>query len=246
MINYINLNKLRNGEYIQFHKQVLNYVQQVSPSDPNLQYYLAELASSCNRIEIAFYHHIDRGPSEQVKSADRNRMYVLNELKDFIEYNTTFMYNSKKVEAGTLLREVFKKMNLSLNQSYRSKSILISTLLIEFHKDPYFEALETIAAVDWIRELQKANNRFYNLHYEKHLDFEIPAKIAETYRDEVLENYQLLIEQISNLKITSKFVGKYDAVVKILNRHIEQYQILINTRESMEELDTDRLEIQLA
>ncbi len=232
MFTSIHFPALRNGEFMQFYKQLLAFVLESDPTKLQVLAQYEALRTEWAALENLFKKDIGSDLTEEIESTDLRRDNSIVGLRSLF-HSYTYHYDTKKVDSAQLLLDSIDKYGSGIaRKNYQEESAIVSGILKDWEADAAAKAaLKKLGAVEWQAELQKANETFELLYRQRTADLVgMPDLSFSTLRAPVIGAYRILITHLTAHATLASDQQPYEQLVRLLNKHIDQYQNLINQR----------------
>ncbi|MGL1889415.1 MAG: DUF6261 family protein [Reichenbachiella sp.] len=232
MFTNIYLNRLRNGEFMQFHKQTLAFVQEANPEKLAVLAQYDALDKEWKELENLFKKDVGSSLTKKIEESDLHRDNMIIGIRTIFQANT-YHFEPKIAAAATMLLHSVDKYGSSLaRKNYQEESAIISGLLKDWQEDEEaIQALQKVGASKWKEELQKANESFELLYRQRTVDLtNLPEGSFASLKAPVIEAYNALTAHLVAHATLASDKAPYNTLIDLLNTHIKQYQDLINKR----------------
>lgn len=220
-VNFLNLNRLRNGEHFQFHTDVKNLVEKfdankLSIKDPFEKYLL-------------LYDHEDEVLEKIRKSATTEQIAEADTTRDITLKGLTEAVSTAQKHFKPEVREAARKVQILLNTygkiadlPYNEETAKIYNLIEEMKKD-YATDIATMKLEDWVQELENNNKQFdtlMNQRYDEQLSKTTtnPREI----RSQIDTLYKSMMDIINAYAVIST-EAVYNQFIQELNLRIDYY-----------------------
>lgn len=232
MFTKIYLTRLRNGEFIQFHKQTLAFVFSANPEQLGISDQYKALEKEWKELKQLFKKQKGSELTEEIELADALRDRLTIGSRTFFE-SFTYFNDPAKAEAGALLLSSMDKYGTGIaRMNYQEESAVISSIINDWETDRDIkQALKLLKADEWREELKKSNEDFDILYRKRTEDFaEIPDETASALKKPVIEAYKALLSHITAHATLAEDKSPYERLIDLLNSHIDQYNQLLKSR----------------
>lgn len=235
----IELNKLRNAEYVQILKDLFVILQDGNVTNLKIVDEFNKLLGYANDIGVVF--KTDQGsdltPAIENEDARRDKA-VIGIAKHIDSY--TLHFEDKKVAAATLLAEKLKIYGTASDiarLALPAETATIDNLVEDFNTQPSLvAAVKELGLAAWLNELKTANDNLALLYIQrtKQLGDENPNNIKDI-RLKANDAYQNLRDMFVAQGLVAKWPANYVTVLNRWNALLEQYNTVINNRAALAE-----------
>lgn len=231
MINAINLSILRNGEYLQFMKNVESLVSENDPAVLNVVAQQAALSSSNALLEGLFKTELANQITQELLLLDERRDKAIVGIS-YIVTGFMYHYDKEKAQAAALLNDNLKLYGAAISkQNYQSETATIASIVTDWEtKVALTDAMIFLGLENWKEEL-KAVNTLFNEKYLVRTQ-EYAAANPDTLklkREDANAVYYTLRDFLNSFSIVAPSVAN-TTVTNQINALIEQYNTLLNNR----------------
>jgi hypothetical protein len=244
MLKSIFYSNLRIGEFIQFIKQFLAFVQGGDPLALGIQDQYLALEQQWNELQQLFKKVLGSELTEVLEKQDERRDRAISGLRMYFD-SFTYHMDPAKSEAARKLLEVIDRYGRGISRkNYQEESAIISGILKDWENDPELsEAITLLNADDWKEELKTANNEFDAVYRDRTSDLiSVPEASATEMREPVMDAYRMLVNHLEAHTTLAQDKASYQHLAALLNKHIDQYNQLVISRSrgesESEDIDT--------
>jgi len=236
MFETIKLTHLRNSEFIQFVKNLIEIVKANNPEVLKVKAQCEDLAALLTVLSAMFKTDLGSVITEELQDIDTRRDSALVGLEMQIK-SYTYHFEKAKQEAAQILTNSLANYGPGISRmNYQAESSTIDSLITKWENETQFVyALRTLALNDWLSEVKTANS-FFNNRYLARIKDNANAPEIKTIelRKQIIQSYHTLLDHLE-----AHFILNGEAVYKEtgqqINLLIEQYNKLVAGRSSNKE-----------
>lgn len=237
MIAAIDLNNLRNGEYITFYN---NFIQIIDLNNAGFLLVKDEknaLEAEITKIEALYSLSQKSELTPEIEALDARRDKAINGIVITIN-GLSYHFDAAKSNAANLLAQALKPYGSGIaNLNYVLETAQIERLVDDITSKPHLmDAARELGIADWFTELATANTEFNNKYLARtqQLGAANPDNI-KALRQVANQKYYDLRDMLDGFYITKKKIDPWKKTINELNALIEQYnQLLANRKPSTE------------
>jgi hypothetical protein len=239
MIDKFNMKRLRNGEFIQFHKQTLAFVFDAGSLQLGINNQYNSLKEKWTSMQQLFEKQTGSDLTSEIELADLQRDKLVIGTRTYFE-SFTYHINPVKVAAGTLLLNSMDKYGTGISRkNYQEESAIISSIIKDWESNQHLaEAIDLLLAGEWMDALKEANEQFDTLYRRRTEDLiTIPEESVTSMKTPVAEVYEKLTTHLVAHATLAQDPAPYTKLIDLLNQHIHQYRQLLLNRDHSGSLD---------
>lgn len=231
MINAINLSILRNGEYLQFMKNVDSLVTDNDPVVLNVVAQKAALSSSNALLDGLFKTELANQITQELVLLDERRDKAIVGIAAVV---TGFMYHYDldKAKAGALLNDNLKLYGTGIaKQNYQAETATIASIVIDWEtKVPLSDSMNLLVLKEWKDELKAINTLFDEKYLARTQEYAAAnPDTLKIKREEGNSVYYTLRDFLNSFSIVAPSVAN-TKVINEINALVDQYNTLLNNR----------------
>jgi hypothetical protein len=228
--------RLRNEEHFQFHKDVTELIEQLTPASLNIDA-LHPRYQLCFANETEALDNMRKNSiSDALCEKDQHRDKKLRGLKSFIE-STLTLDDDSLVQAAMRLNALIKFYGNVAKKPYNEETGALHSMIKDF-RGKYADDVNTITATSFVNSLDESNTSFEALmrtRYTSEADkSELSMKETRVATDAA---YLEIVERI-NAGIVFNGEEGYTEFVKELNERIERQNLVLAQRAGQKSEDT--------
>jgi hypothetical protein len=239
MIKAIDLTRFRNAEYLQFMKNFATLVDSNDPAALNVVAQLAALVAKNSELEALFKKEQASEITQELIDIDGRRDRAFNGILAVVD-GFTYHYEEVKAQAANRL-----KNNLNLygagvaRQNYQAETAILTNISNDWETKPELTAAMNLLDLEsWKDEMKAANIVFDQKYLARTLEYsEASPENLLLKRTETTQVYFTLRQFIDAFAVTVN-TPIYQTVTNQLNALIDQYNTLLNNRQSAADAGT--------
>ncbi|WP_103072394.1 DUF6261 family protein [Aquimarina sediminis] len=230
--------KFRNSEFIQYLIDVKKTVVQRDPQLLQIAPQTALLNEQVKAMDNVYKKQLGSTITQELEALDKLRDLAITGIRTTVE-GYTYHHDTIKSNAGKLLLHSIDQYGSKIaRQNYQTETTTLRNLTQDWITDPDLKiALSNLHLTEWAKELEKTNDSFNTKYLERNTEYALDSKINVTeLRDNAKKSYDELINHIvAHATLTPS--EEYDIVIKEINTLTEQYNILVEKRETSTDSD---------
>jgi hypothetical protein len=235
-VNFIDLQSLRNAEFIQFSNDGLDIIHKYDENVLKVSKPYLPFQAKMREITALFKKDQGSNITPKIEKADVRRDDAYMGISKNIEsYLTHFDENVKA--ASQLLWDRLKVFGIAtdvVTAALPAETAILNSVVTEFTTvNEYKDAVAMLNLTAWIAELKTANDDLAKLYKQRteELGEANPNKIKDL-RLAANQLYYNLREMLQSQATVAEFASPYDKCINELNAHIEQYNQILIKREA--------------
>ena len=228
----IDLMKLRNAEFLQFSKQVINIVTLNNPLNLLVTTQLAAYQAITNEIEALFVTDQGNDTTPIIQALDARRDAAITGITLMVNA-MVYHYDPAIREAAIAIRDNLRLYGGGIaRQNYMAETASISNIIADWNNKPNLSAAIGLLQLEsWRDELENANTNF-DVQYiarTQQLGAANPATILEK-RLSSTQVYYALRDRLASYHNINDGANPWGKTVNELNALIDQYNVLLANR----------------
>ncbi|MFZ1706007.1 MAG: DUF6261 family protein [Saprospiraceae bacterium] len=229
-INSATLGSFRNGEYLQFMKNVMVIYGKYDTKKLKLDHRLAELANATESMNAVFMNVTAHEITPELKLLDTLRGNTIKGIKWFLE-SQQLRLEPEKIKAASQLLANYKSHGESIERlSYQQETAVMDALLYDWtNMTALMDAIITLDLTDWVNQLITQNREFDQKYLER-AETSIPPTQMETKKALIKVAYDELSKDIQSLARVDDNKAIYIEIIEKLNGLISRYKTSANLR----------------
>jgi Family of unknown function (DUF6261) len=234
MITTANLEKYRNGDFIQF----VNNVLQIVPEPVAAQLLVASQRATLNTLSTqfndAFQPLIGNELTPEIANLDVKRDDCVTGIKLFLEAHLVH-YQENKRNSAFILLDVMQSYGDRIHKlRYQLETATIDALIHNWESN-HPTHLQTLNLIDWKNQLKQYNQDFNNLYINRTLQLaEVENGVMVALRTDATTAYRTLKSHIEAHALINPS-DTYNQVMAQMSTLVEQYNTAVNNYTSQEE-----------
>ena len=232
IISGVDLNQLRNAEYIQMNTDILSIVNVNNPVALSIKPFYDALAAKM--LEIDPLYKIEQGSvlTADLETADMRRDKAINGIL-FNVNSFAYHFEPNKAAAAVLLQANFNNYGTGIaKQNYTAETTIITNMVGDWINKPELNnAVDQLALKEWLSELDAANKAFNTIFLQRNK--EVAANPIEKLKEKRLEAndlYYKLRDKLLAFGSVNDFANPWAVTIKQWNTLLETYNQIIATR----------------
>jgi len=232
MINYVKLQPLRNGEYIQFLTDTLHIVLNNDPEALMVKQQYDLLRRELDTIEKIFKTKQASAITQEIEALDVRRDKAIN--------GANLQIHSLTYSTDPLLSDHAKTLKAHLRlfgpgiarKNYQSETTVLRNIVNDWKTKPeLMEAITALQLTTWQTEIEQANDAFSEAYSRRNEELvAAPSEKLKTLRLEGNEAYYKLRDRLNALMEVNEGAEPWASTIDRLNQHISNYQALLKRR----------------
>lgn len=232
MITSIDLNKLRNPEYIQYIKGFSAIIQSYGPDALKVQPQYDEVQNLVTSLEDIFITETASPITEEVSALDDRRDRAVTGFGLMVNALTYHVNPQTARHAETLKKLVDKYGGGIARENYQAETAIIDNLVADLDSKPEMgTAVAALELIEWKKEMQQANTAFDAAYMQR--TKELGAASKDTLlakRAETNNAYYKLRDFINSYYTINEGADIYSKTTNELNALIAQYNTMMAGR----------------
>ena len=223
--------KLRNSEFIQFFRNLLDILESNDPEVLKIKSQYDDLCALVAVLTRFYKPELGSNITSELQELDAERDDALQGIKLQIK-SFTYHYDEVNRIAASILDDMLDHYGTGVERlNYQAETSTINSIIDKWDNDDLYNgALATLNLFEWLDKLKTINNKF-NQRFLDRLEDQIdsPEKNTLELRAEVINSYRQLIKYLQ--AYTTLSTGdEYTKVNKLINELITQYNMMLAMR----------------
>lgn len=233
----IQLDKLHNGEYIKFLKNVIILTQEKSLVKEDLKTIINHLSVQVDKLDQVLElkgHTL----TVKIKEADTKRDQAFNGLKGIVKSYLNH-YNATTVDQAKQVMHLIQRFGVKVSKlNYQKETEYIDVLVSELNKLEAEQGLLTnLGIIDWTQELNALNKTFDELYLSRTISIaEKGIQSVTSLRIESDETYRQLKKVLKAIIVLKTFKNEpmeaYEVTKQNLDELAKGYTSIIRLRKA--------------
>lgn len=237
------LTRFRNGEYLQYMKDVLKLVNKQDVALLELTEPRDALSSLTTRIDDAFQHSLGSALTQEIIALDERRDKAFIGFKSVLNGFTYHIDTTKQAHAKNAMNNIENYGKDITRKSYQEETAIISSLINDLETKPeLIAAVDGLNVTDWLTELKSSNEAFAAKYIERVGETAAnPLTSIQGLRANATVAYKTLVYHIQAHKVLSSSVA-YISLLEELEVLTKQYNAVVDNRTTTTETNTSNTE----
>ncbi|MCH2034649.1 MAG: DUF6261 family protein [Tenacibaculum sp.] len=225
--------RYRNGEYLQYMKDVLELVNKQDVDTLLLTNQRNALASIVSQIDSAFQQSLGSALTQGIIELDDRRDKAFMGFKSVINGFTYHFDTAKQVHAQNALLAIDNYGKDITRKSYQEETAIVSSLVNDFESQPeLITAVTELNLTDWLNELKIANTAFASKYLERVGETAAnPLANLVELRSQATIAYRILISHIQAHQVLNTNAA-YSIIIDEVDVLTKQYNLVVDNRTS--------------
>lgn len=236
MIQSIDINRLRNSEYIQFINQFLHIVSTHNATTLQVKEANDELANQITSIESSFKNKLGSDKTDLLKNADIKRDECITGIYYYLLGLSSHFDQTKKNAANALLNVLKVYGSGIAAQNYNAETATLNSLVNDLKQANNLANTNTLGITDWVLEMEAQNANFDAIFLDRNKEAGENQKLSiDAMRLTCNKLYLELKDLINAYYNITKKATIYVNCINELNALVTYYSSLLQNRTSIEE-----------
>lgn len=230
--------KLRNNEFVQFFKLLVDIINSNDAEVLKVKSQLDELADLLASLNAIFKPEPGSAITRELQEIDARRDAAIRGIEMKIK-SLSYHFEPKKKSAAQILSNSLSAYGSSISRmNYQAETSTITSIIKKWEGDnKLISSLEILNLTNWVLELKIANNLFEERYIARlKEDAEEPEQKTIDLRKQIIKSYRNLTAHLQS-HATLSGNDSYEDVISQINQLIEQYNKLVATRGPNKEED---------
>lgn len=231
-MNSIDIQKLRNAEYLQYVKDYLGIINLNTPEQLEIEAKLTTLTTKSTELEALYKKALASDKTQELLLLDERRDNAINGIYYFL-LGYTYHYEADQNHKAQLLLTNMALYGSGISRlNYQAETATVNNLLRDWENKPDLaDAISSFNISAWVNELKTANEEFNTKYLSRTQEYgDASPETIKTKRDETNTAYYALRDRIDALHLLVETPpSPYATVINQLNALTDQYnKLLIN------------------
>lgn len=232
------LGHYRNGEFLQFMKNVLRVYQAFDTSTLLLADKVSVLQTATDAMDVVFQPQLAQELTPELFNLDTRRDKALMGIKIYLE-SQTYREESERLTAAQNLYANYISHGERIDKlSYQQETAVIDALLQDWSEGALLAAIQTLGLTDWVSLLTQLNQDFDAKYVQRAQQSPKPADILQK-RSVIKTAYEELTEDTVAYSRVAADKTPYLAIINGLNGLIDDYNLAVTQRLTGKSTDTE-------
>lgn len=225
------LNRYRNGEYLQYMKDILQLVNLQDVDALALTNPTNELTTIVNRIDSLYQQVQGSSLTQEIIALDTRRDKAITGIRTLVSAYANH-FNEATISAANALLATINTYGTDIaRKSYQEQTAILDSISKDFETEP--ELIQAISLLDiatWVAELKNANTEFSAKYIERVGETAAsPENNVEELRVEATLAYRKLVLHIEAHATLSENEA-YSTLLNEINVLAKQYNLVVDNR----------------
>ena len=232
IIQYIHLKHLRNTEFIQFIKDVLNIISANDPAELKVDNQYNHLKQLFDDLEVLFSTAHRSRITEELKALDFRRDTAINGISALISGYRRSADETVCSHAKLLADNLDLYRHSIARESYQGETADLNKVIDDWLVKPGLKAAVTALNLDvWMTELADVNTKFNERYLARVEELaSLPQSNLKAKRTEALTAFYMLRERLDACYTYNEGAEPFASVVNTINALVERYNALLANR----------------
>ncbi|REH56729.1 hypothetical protein C7448_101772 [Tenacibaculum gallaicum] len=225
------LNRYRNGEYLQYMKDILQLVNLQDVDALALTNPTNELTTIVNRIDVLYQQVQGSTLTQEIITLDTRRDKAISGIKMILNGYENHFNEAIVSAAKALLATINAHGTNIIRKSYQEQTAILDSISKDFETEP--ELIQAISLLDiatWVAELKNANTEFSTKYIERVGETAAsPENNIEELRTEASLTYRKLVLHIEAHATLSENEA-YPILLNEIDVLAKQYNLVVDNR----------------
>ena len=223
--------KLRNNEFIQFIKLLVEILNSNDPEILKVKAQCDDLSALLATLSALFKPDLGSAITQELQEIDARRDTAMTGIEMQIK-TFTYYFEAEKREAANLLGSSLTTYGSGISRmNYQAETSTLTSIIQKWESDADLSAaLTTLGLTAWLTELKFANILFQERYIARLKDdANSPEEKTIELRKDIIQSYRTLLAHLQ-AHATLSTDNSYDPVINQTNQLIEQYNKLVAAR----------------
>lgn len=232
-MNFIDLPKLRNAEYLQYVKDFSGIIALNNPATLQIDAKLSTFNTKISELENLYKKALANDKTQDLLLLDERRDNAINGIYYFLMGHSYHFEADKKQKAQLLLDNMALYGSGIARLNYQAETATLNNLIRDWENKP--ELIDAVASFNlsaWINEMKTANDLFNTTYLSRTQEYgDANPETIKSKREEVNAAYYALRDRIDALHLLVETPpSPYATVINQLNALTDQYNVLLVNR----------------
>lgn len=234
MITTANLEKYRNGDFLQFVNNVLELLPQTTADQLNIGSQRTVLQTAAQSFNNAYLPYTGSDITPEIQALDAQRDNAVIGIKMILEAWQYHFDPETKNNAFVLLDILNRFGERIYKLRYQLETATINSIVAEW-EEKHSDKISQLQLADWVNELKTSNQNFNNKYIARTVQLsEVETGVLATARTASTEAYRTLKQHIEAHALLTPN-AEYDQLMAKLSSLVNQYNLAVTKYSSTEE-----------
>jgi Family of unknown function (DUF6261) len=232
-MNTIELQLLRNAEYLQYVKDFSGIIALNNPETLQIDAKLSAFNARIAELEALYKKALANDKTRELLLLDERRDNAINGINYFALSQSYHYNNEKRQKAQLILNNIALYGSGIPRLNYQAETATLNNLIRDWENKPeLMDAITYFDLSDWVNELKDANDQFNAKYLSRTQEYgDANPDTIKSKREEVNAAYYALRDRIDALHLlVETSPSPYTTVINQLNALTDQYNVLLVNR----------------
>ncbi|WP_404986855.1 DUF6261 family protein [Chryseobacterium sp. M5] len=233
MMNSIDLQKLRNAEYLQYMKDFSGIISLNNSAQFDIEAKFNAFTIKIGELEALYKKALASEKTQELLLIDARRDAAINGIYYFLFSYTYHFETAKQQNAQVLLENMALYGSGIARLNYQAETATLNNLIRDWENKPELtHAIAEFGLTEWVTELKTANEEFNTKYLSRTQEYgDASPETIKLKREEVNVAYYALRDRIDALHLLVETPpSPYVTVINQLNALTDQYNVLLVNR----------------
>jgi len=232
-MNFIDLPKLRNAEYLQYVKDFSGIIALNNPATLQIDAKLSTFNAKISELENLYKKALANEKTRELLQLDERRDNAVIGINYYLLSQSYHFENARKENAQLLLDSISLYGSSIARLNYQAETATINNLIRDWENKPeLIDAVASFNLSEWVNEMKTANDLFNTKYLSRTQEYgDANPETIKSKREEVNAAYYALRDRIDALHLLVETPpSPYATVINQLNALTDQYNVLLVNR----------------
>lgn len=233
MMNSIDLQKLRNAEYLQYMKDFSGIINLNNSAQFDIESKFNAFTIKIEELEALYKKALASEKTQELLLIDTRRDAAINGIYYFLFSHTYHFETAKQQNAQVLLENMALYGSGIARLNYQAETATLNNLIRDWENKPeLINAIAEFGLIEWVTELKTANEEFNTKYLSRTQEYgDANPETIKLKREEVNVAYYALRDRIDALHLLAETPpSPYVTIINQLNALTDQYNVLLVNR----------------
>lgn len=233
MMNSIDLQKLRNAEYLQYMKDFSGIITLNNSAQFDIEAKFNAFTIKIGELEALYKKALASEKTQELLLIDARRDAAINGIYYFLFSHTYHFETAKQQNAQVLLENMALYGSGIARLNYQAETATLNNLIRDWENKPeLINAIAEFGLIEWVTELKTANEEFNTKYLSRTQEYgDANPETIKLKREEVNVAYYALRDRIDALHLLVETPpSPYVTIINQLNALTDQYNVLLVNR----------------
>lgn len=233
MMNSIDLQKLRNAEYLQYMKDFSGIINLNNSAQFDIEAKFNAFNTKIEELEALYKKALASEKTQELLLIDARRDAAINGIYYFLFSHTYHFETAKQQNAQVLLENMALYGSGIARLNYQAETATLNNLIRYWENKPELtNAIAEFGLTEWVTELKTVNEEFNTKYLSRTQEYgDASPETIKLKREEVNVAYYALRDRIDALHLLVETPpSPYVTIINQLNALTDQYNVLLVNR----------------